>query len=119
MVIGHSTHRAALLGILRKRDQAHHKDRRHDSRDHIQLIYKEAVEIIATKTRRHILDPARSTLRQAYFQGLDIGPPHQITHTFKEIREANGRHEQNDRLLADQMSENELLHGPSKGNHHT
>ena len=46
----------------------------------------------------------------SYVQFLDVSPPHHIAETLHEIGQPDGGHEQNDRLLIDQMLQNEFFH---------
>ena len=124
MVIRHSPHRAALLGVLGKSHQCCHQHHRHDRRDNIQAVDEKAIEPFVTQPRRHVFDPEIPALRQtgphgpAQIKRLDLGPPHQVGKPFQEIGQTDGRHEQNNRLLPHQMPEHEPLHRPGQRDHH-
>ena len=115
MVVRHSAHGAALFGVLCEHHQPDHKDRRDDGGHDIEVVDKEAV---AGGLKGEFVDPDVDALRQTDIERLDLGSPHQVTHAFEEIGQADGRHEQNDRLLPHKVAEHETLHAIGQHDHH-
>ena len=115
MVIRHGPQGAALFGILRERNQRGHQNDRHNRRRDIEVVDKEPV---AKSLKSREVDPLVDPLRQAHVELLDIRPPHNVAHAFQHEGQTDGRHEQQDRLLIDQVSEDEPLHRPGQRHHH-
>ena len=120
MVIRNSPHRAPLLGILRKHHQTDDQESGHNRRNNIQIINKEPIaQRLVGRTFKPDVHPLRQTraFRRTDIQRLDVGPPHQVGHPLKEICQTDGRHKQDDRLLADQMPEHKPLHEHRQQHH--
>ena len=117
MVIRNCPHGAAMFRVLAKRDQRGHQDSGNYRRGNVQLVDKEAIEIIAAKRSREILNRTRTALGQAKRNGFDVRSPHQVAHTLKEVGKTDGGHEQDDGFLTDQMPEQEFLNTPGKSDH--
>ena len=115
MVVRHSPHGAALFGVLREHHQADHQQRGNDAGHDIQVVDKEPV---AKGVKGGVVDPGVQPLRQPHIHRLDVGPPHQIAHPFQKIGQTDGRHEEDDRLLPDQMAEDQPLHRIGQPDHH-
>jgi hypothetical protein len=61
-----------------------------------------------------VVDP----LRQTHVEVADLRAPHQVRHAFEEIGQPDGRHEEDDRLLPHEVTEDEALHQPGEPDHH-
>ena len=118
MIICHRPHGAALLCILREGHQQDHQNNRHNRRNNIQLIYEKPIEVRATQKGRGLFNPKAATLWNTNIKFLNVRAPHHVAKAFHEIGQTDGGHEQDNRLLPNQMAENEMLHHPGQSDHH-
>ncbi len=119
VVVGDRAQRPAGFSELAEQGQRDHQHNRDHGGPDVEDVDIHAVIIaaLAGPFPGHVLPPEATARGQADIQELDLGRPHQVAEAFHEEGESDRGHEQDDRLLIDQVTQDDALDDQRQSDH--